>query len=68
MGQMKPGKIVDGKDISIENANRIKTNMDDISKITNSPIIGNYDFKGPTAANGEVWESRCWTKCKCFTR
>jgi hypothetical protein len=50
MGQMKPGKIVDGKDIWIENANRIKTNMDDISKITNSPNIGNYDFKGPTAA------------------
>ncbi len=48
-GTMKPGKIVDGKDIWIQNALNIKKNMDDISQITNASDIGNYNYKGSVA-------------------
>lgn len=48
-GTMKPGKIVNGKDIWIENASNIKKNMDNIGQITNATNIGNNNYNGNVA-------------------
>lgn len=42
-GQMKPGRIVDGKDIWIENAKRINSNMSNIKTVTGAKNIHTFD-------------------------